>query len=322
MVVYVSLDEHYSRPILRAFEEKTGIRVLDRYDTEADKTTGLFLRLQSERTRPRADLFWNSEVLRTVQLAGPLGGRGIFGEIPKPLMAPFPERFRDPAGRWVGFAARARVLIYNRALLGKESPPDSISDLTHPRFKDRAVLALPLFGTTATHAGALRATLGPEAMERLYRRYRENGVRIVGGNALVRELVASGQAVVGITDTDDAHEALRAGAPIGIVFPDQLAALEGRSVPLGTFLIPCTLGIVAGGPHPDEARRLAEYLLSAEVEEMLSKSGSAQIPLRPGLPPPAALGLPTDLRAMDVDLAAAARGLEEAEPFLRNLFVR
>ncbi len=326
VVVYVSLDEHYSRPILRAFEEKTGIRVLDRYDTEADKTTGLYLRLQSERRRPRADVFWNSEVLRTVQLSGQLtgqlDGQGIFAEIPNAAAAPFPEQFRDPGGRWVGFAARARVIIYNRKLLGVEAPPASIADLAHARFKDRAVLALPLFGTTATHAGALRAVLGREAMERLYRGYRENGARIVNGNALVRELVASGQAAVGITDTDDAHEALRSGAPIGIVFPDQVAPFEGRSGPLGTFLIPCTLGIVAGGPHPEEAQKLVEYLLSAEVEEKLSKSGSAQIPLRPGLAPPAALGLPANLRAMDVELVAAARGLEEAEPFLRDLFVR
>jgi len=69
VVVYASLDEHYAKPVLREFERRTGIRVLERFDTEADKTTGLYLRILSEKSRPQADVFWNNEILRTVLLA-------------------------------------------------------------------------------------------------------------------------------------------------------------------------------------------------------------------------------------------------------------
>ena len=317
VVVYTSLDEHYSRPILEEFERSSGIRVLARYDTEADKTTGLFRRLLAERSRPHADLFWNSEVLRTVLLAREnVLAPGV------PAIPEFPAWARDPDGRWSGFAARARVFLYNTTRLKPADAPRFLEDLTLPRHKGRAAMALPLFGTTATHVGALRATLGRERMEWLLKKIKENGVRIVQGNAQVRDLVVAGDVDFGLTDSDDAHEALRAGKPVAIVFPDQESPIPGKEEALGTCLIPNTIGLVAGGPHQREARALAEFLLSAPVEERLSRSGSAQIPLRSGVPLPEGLRLPTGLKTMEVDFAAAARGLEEAEPFLRDLFVR
>jgi iron(III) transport system substrate-binding protein len=318
VVVYSSLDEHYAKPVLREFQSRTGIRVLERYDTEADKTTGLYQRLLSERAHPRADVFWNSEVLRTVILAR----EGVLAEFRPESAAALPPFARDPAGHWTGFAARARVLLYDTRQLSAAEAPRSIADLAAPRFRGRAAIALPLFGTTATHAGALRAVLGKEAMEDLFRRIKENGARVVNGNAVVRDLVVSGEVAIGLTDTDDAHEAVRAGKPVAMVFPDQEAVFPGRQEPLGTFLIPNTAALIAGGPNPEAGRRLIEFLLSAEVEGMLARSGSAQIPLRPGLPPPPGLAMPAKLRPMEVDYAAAARALEEAQPFLESLFVR
>src|SRR5262245_12805262 len=190
VVVYSSVDDHYARPVLLDWGKAAGVHVLDRYDSEADKTTGLYFRLREERPRPQADVFWNSEALRTVLLAR----EGALAVYRSPAAEGLPAWARDPAGRWTGFGARARVLIYNRDRVPAASAPRSIADLADPRFRGRAALALPLFGTTATHAGALRAVLGKEAMEDLFRRYRENGVKIVNGNSAVRDLVAAGDA--------------------------------------------------------------------------------------------------------------------------------
>ncbi|MBN1806662.1 MAG: hypothetical protein JW837_15545 [Sedimentisphaerales bacterium] len=68
VVVYTSLDKVFSEPILKAFEKETGIKVLDVYDSEATKTTGLVNRLIAEKANPRADVFWNSEIGRTIVL--------------------------------------------------------------------------------------------------------------------------------------------------------------------------------------------------------------------------------------------------------------
>ena len=318
VVVYASLDEHYAKPVLREFERRTGIRVLERFDTEADKTTGLYLRILSEKSRPQADVFWNNEILRTVLLAE----SGAFAGFTPQASVGIPAAFQDNDGHWTGFAARARIIIYNKGLVPPDRLPRSIAELADGRFKDKACIAVPLFGTTATHVGALRSVLGREGLEALLRRWKGNGVRAVNGNAVVRDLVASGEMALGLTDTDDAHEALRAGKPVGIVFPDQDAPFPGRDRPLGTFLIPNTVALVADGPGSEAGRLLIEFLLSAEVEQMLERSGSAQIPLRKGLPPPEGLAIPKDFRAMEVDYAAAAKALEEAEPFLRDLYLK
>lgn len=324
VVVYTSLDQHYSRPVLEAFEARTGIEVLARYDTEADKTTGLFNRLMEERSRPRADVFWNSEVLRTVLLAR----AGALEPLPAEVAASIPSSFHASDRSWVGFAARYRVLIYNTEKVPASAAPRSILELAHPRFRGQAALALPLAGTTQTHFGALQASLGDRRMEALIDALIANEVRIVNGNAVVRDLVASGTVMIGLTDTDDASEGQSRGAPLEIVYPDQELppAIPGLDLdleaPLGTFLIPNTVCRVKGGPNPGPARELIEYLVSAEVEQDLAGSGSVQIPLTPGIDPPAGIPAPATLVLTRVALESAASGVEALEPRLRERFLR
>lgn len=68
VVIYTSLDQVFSEPILQAFEKNTGIKVKISYDVEATKTTGLVNRLIAEKDNPQADVFWNSEIARTILL--------------------------------------------------------------------------------------------------------------------------------------------------------------------------------------------------------------------------------------------------------------
>ena len=69
--------------------------------------------------------------------------------------------WRAPDGTWHGFAARARILIVNTSLVPEaRRAPTSIHDLADPKWKGRTGIAKPLFGTTATHAACLFASLG------------------------------------------------------------------------------------------------------------------------------------------------------------------
>ena len=70
--------------------------------------------------------------------------------------------------------------------------------------------------------------------------------------------VAAGKLAFGLTDTDDAIVEIERGMPVAIVYPDQG---DGES---GSLLIPNTLAIIKGGPHPERARELLKYLLTAE----------------------------------------------------------
>ena len=176
------------------------------------------------------------------------------------LAAPFPANYRSPAGFWHGFAARARVLIVNTELVAPEDRPHSIEDLVDPKWKDRVGVAKPLFGTTATHASVLFATWGETRAREFFRQLKENS-RVLSGNKQVAVAVGRGELAFGLTDTDDAIIEREEGQPVEIVFPDQW---DGE---MGTLFIPNTVAIIKGSPHPEEARRLVDYLLSSEVED-------------------------------------------------------
>lgn len=217
VIVYTSLDQNFSEPILKDFENKTGIKVKAVYDVEAAKTTGLVNRLIAEKNNPQADVFWNSEVGRTIILKK----KGILAPYFPPSASDIPKQFKDTSGYWTGFAARARVLIFNKNLIDSDKLPESIFDLTKPEWKGRFCLAYPLFGTTATHAAALFVELGDTKAEEYFRSLKENDVVIVDGNSTSRDKVVEGRYLVGFTDTDDVNVALEKGEAVGMIFPDK-----------------------------------------------------------------------------------------------------
>jgi iron(III) transport system substrate-binding protein len=311
VVVYVSLDRDYAEPILKRFQEETGIVVEPVYDTEKDKSVGLTARLEAEKDVPRADVFWNNEVVNTIRLA-----RGnVFTAWRPPAAEDVPERFRDGGGLWTGFAGRARVIVYNTNKLKSNSPPQTPAGLAP--FGDRsfrAAFARPVAGTTATHLSALFAMMDPAAAKALLRDLKRAGVSFdVPANSDVARMVAAGELAVGFTDTDDALELIRQGKPIQMVFPN------GERPAEKTLIIPNTVSLVAGGPNPENGKKLVNFLASRRVEQLLTLGPSGQIPLRTDIDPPKQLpGLPKRADWAPVDYNRAADFREEAAKFVRE----
>ncbi len=153
VVLYTSLNEPTTRAVTDLFQERTGIEVQIRADTERDKTVGLVRRILEERERPRADVFWCSESAHMVRLAGA-------GVLRKPDTEPasaarIPQAYRDPEGIWFGFAARARVLIVNTELVPKDRFPSSMWDIVTWDGELAPGIVRPVTGTTLTHIAAL-----------------------------------------------------------------------------------------------------------------------------------------------------------------------
>jgi iron(III) transport system substrate-binding protein len=310
VVVYTALDAEFSEPILREFERESGVAVRPKFDVESTKTVGLTNAIMAESARPRCDVFWNNEILNTLRLQQ----RGLIEAYVPPTAAEYPAAFRSPEGNWHGFAARARVLIVNTDALAPDERPTSIRDLADPRWKGRCGLAKPLFGTTATHAACLFAAWGDEEAKQYFHDLKANQVQVLSGNKQVALSVASGELAFGLTDTDDAIIEIEHGRPVAIVYPDQQA--DG----LGTLFIPNTLSIIKCCPHPEQARRLVDYLLTPDVEARLAAGPSAQIPLHPGAKAGTRVETPRTVRAMPVDFNAALAKWDTAASFLRDEF--
>ena len=268
VVLYTSADQEFAQGIVASFTAKTGIRVAARYDTEATKTLGLVQRLRHEARRPQADVFWSSEIFETIRLAN----EGLLASYESETLADWPTQLRDQQGRWYGFALRGRVIGYNRNRVDAKDVPASIEDLLQQRWKGRLVMARPQFGTTRGHVAAMLTHYGPQRYRTIIDGLKANQVTLASGNSSAVRMVAEGRADICLTDTDDVWVAQRNNWPVGLVYP-----MHGKS---GTLLIPNTVALVKDSPHPAHAATLLEFLLSAEVEEMLAMSDSHNLPIR------------------------------------------
>jgi iron(III) transport system substrate-binding protein len=312
VVIYCSLDRMYSEPILKQFEQETGIMVKAVFDTELTKTVGLVNRIIAEAARPQCDVFWNNEHSRTLALVN----RQLIEPYKSKNAEDLPAQFRDPAGYWVGFAARGRVIVYNKDKFKDNDLPSSIFDLTDPEWNGKAAMALPFFGTTVTHAVALYVAMGHDNALDYFNKVKENNIAILDGNATVRDQVASGQFWWGMTDTDDANSAMEQGKNIGIIYPDQH---EGG---LGTMVIPNTVAIIKGGPNQEHAKILVDYILRKETERLLANSPSAQIPVRPMAELPAKVMDMNLYKTMAVDYYEVADQIDTAVKYLQEIFMK
>ena len=307
VTVYVSTDRVFSEPVLREYERRSGVTVNAVYDTEETKSTGLANRLLAEKARPQADVFWSNEPVRTLVLKS----RDVLASYRSPSAEGIPAALLDPDGYWTGFSARIRVIAYNTKTVTPKDAPQSIFDLADPKWKGQVAMADPRFGSTSFHVAALYALAGDDKMDEFFRRLKANGVRIVEGNSVVRDLVARGEVKTGLTDTDDVNVAIENGQPVGMVLPDR----EGLGVPV----MPNMVSLIAGAPHPEEARKLIDYLLSADVERQLAQSEAVQIPLHAGVPGPKNIPAIETFKPMTLDYAKAASRVEDVTKRLATI---
>lgn len=303
LVVYCAHDSIYSEKILRDFEKRSGIPVAIRFDTEATKSLGLVELLVAERNAPRCDVFWNNELLGTLDLQE----QGILEPYQGAGFARMPAAFKDAGAHWVGFAARLRVYIFNTQSTQVEDGQFSPEPLTGTRILSttigrrpwpddrslpptadlsRMAIAKPLYGTTLTHYCALWNVWGDARLKAWHEDWRRRHVRELNGNAAVKDAVAAGVCDSGFTDTDDFFEAKDEGKPV--------AMMPIRLESGATICIPNTVAIIHGTKHQANARKLVDFLLSEETELALANSKSRQIPLGPV----AADRLPTEVREL------------------------
>jgi len=304
VVIYTSVDQVVSEPILREFEKQSGLTVRAVFDTEETKSTGVLNRLVAEAAHPQADVFWSGDPVRPFVLVK----RGLVAPYESPNAADIPPVFRAADGSWTGFAARVRVLLVNKNRVPTSAMPRSIRDLADPRWKGATAIANPLFGTTTMHVAALFSTWGEEQGRTFLQALKDNQTRIGSSNGEVKRLVATGEVAFGVADTDDAQEALADHTPIEVVFPDQ----DG----IGTLVMPSTVSLMRGSPHPDAGKKLIDYLLRPEVERRLADA-AAHVPLRAGVQTPPGVKRAGEFKAMQVDYSRVADEMERMQPWLK-----
>ena len=302
VVLYTAMASGDVNELLPAFSAATGIGTEVIYLGSGDALQ----RLAAERARPACDV--------------------IFGVAPDQLEAhqdlfqaftPPGAEAIDPAlrggERWTPWSALVLVLIVNQERLPPGGPPRGWRDLAEPRFQGRVATARPdRSGSAYMHLAMMLERLGPDGPEVVRRLFQQ--AQIAPGSAAVPRLVADGEAAVGLTLEDSAWRYVQGGGALTLVHPAE-----------GTAVAADGMALVAGAPHPEEARAVLSWALSPQAQTLLAtrvgrRAVRRDVPRPAGLPALEAVGAVPYPLAGAVERQAARLALwrelsgEPAEP--------
>jgi iron(III) transport system substrate-binding protein len=277
LVVYSGREEELVKPLFDRFEQETGIDVEVRYGDSAE----LAATIAEEGDNSPADVFF-------AQDPGSLGAverEGLLAELPQAALDRVPARFRDPDGHWVGTSGRSRVIAYNTDALTEDEVPDSVFDLTDPKWKGKIGIA-PTNASFQAFVSAMLLELGEERTRAWLEGLKANDPKRYEKNLPVVEAVAAGEIELGLVNHYYLYLAKEEN-------PDAKVAnhfLTGEDP--GALVSVAGAAILETADHVDAAQRFVEFLLSDPSQRFyVDEAEEAEYPLvagidaKPGLPP-------------------------------------
>ena len=284
LTIYTSHKEEVYMPIVREFEERTGIWV----DVITGGTNELLERIESQQDNVEADVMFGGgvESLKAYEHCFSPYVVGSSGSIREPHQA------EDAV--WTPFSALPVVLIYNTKLVS----PDKItgwSSLSDPIFRGRIAFADPAISGSSFTALATQILAGNSMGKTLATLAENLQGKTLSSSGDVLNAVADGSYLVGITLEETALKYIAAGADLAMVYPEE-----------GTSCVPDASAIVKGAPHSENAKIFLDFTVSYEVQQMLSES-SYRRPVRSDIPAGDSLLPLQDIVLVDYDIDWACK---------------
>jgi len=293
VVVYSARNEQLIKPLFDAYTAETGVDV--RFVT--DKEGPLLARLQAEGANTPADL------LITVD-AGNLWHAaevGVLATVDSPVLeANVPAQLRDPGQRWFGLSIRARPLVYSTE---RVRPADLVGyeDLADPKWKGRLCLRTSKKVYSQSLVAMMIGRLGEAETARVVSGWVANlATEPFASDNQVIEAIAAGKCDVGIVNTYYfgrlAQE--RPDIKAAIAWPNQASS--------GVHVNISGAGVTRHAKHPNEARRLLEWLSSAKAQGLFARL-NLEYPANPAVPADPAVAAWGAFKADPANVAEAGR---------------
>lgn len=293
LTVYTSHKEEVYGPIVKEFEERTGIWV----QVVTGGTNELLERIAAEAEAPVCDVMFGGGVESLLSYAGCLEPYTCSSA------SSLKQGLRPENDAWTPFSSLPVVLIYNTKLV---SPGEVTgwADLLDPVWRGKIAFADPTVSGSGYTAAITMLSCLPGDNWDLTSRFVEN----LNGNALrdsgdVVSMVAVGSRCIGVTLEETALKRQAQGADIAIVYPKE-----------GTSNLPDGAALIDGAPHRENAQAFLEFTQSEDVQSLVvndfaRRSVRADVADRDTLPPE------SELHIIDYDVAWASEFKEE---FLRR----
>jgi iron(III) transport system substrate-binding protein len=296
ITVYSDRHQVEDTQIYDAFTKETGIKV-EVVDGTFDE---LLEKLKAAGSNEAGDLLVSSgcaTLWRTAEA-------GLFQKLALETIDPsIPRDFRDPAGRWIGLAYWARVIVEHK---DRVEPAEiaNYEDLADPRLRGRVIVRSASSPYNIALVASLIDANGTEAAEDWARGIVANFARPPqGGDSNQLKALAAGEADIAIVNTRfwarfaasdkvTEHEIIE---NLAVVFPNQ--ANRGTQIDL------VGAGLLKNAPHPKSAQTLIGFLLRPDIQAKFA-SADFEYPVRPDVPAPAVLAT---FGPFKMDLAALSK---------------
>ncbi len=241
------------------FSRQTGIKI-NRIEGGEDP---LFERIKHEGANSPADVFITVDMGRLWRAEQ----AGIFAPLKsKVLESRIPAAYRDPDGRWFGFSARSRVIVYKRDSV-KPGDIRNYEDLADPKWRGKVCVRSSSHPYMLSLTASMVSHLGEAKAEQWVKGLKDNLARDPkGGDTDQIKAVAAGECELALSNTYYFVRLLRSAKPedrkmmerIGVLWPNQ----DNR----GAHMNISGGGMLRHAPNKVAAIKFLEYLAGDEAQ--------------------------------------------------------
>ncbi|QEY25526.1 Fe(3+) ABC transporter substrate-binding protein [Neisseria zalophi] len=257
LVVYSSRSDNLLRPVVEAYQKKTGVSV----KLVNDKAGPLMEKLKAEGSNSPADVLitvdgGNLWQATQMGLLRPINSATLKSNIPANL--------RDPKNQWFGLSVRARTIFYNTNKV-KPSELSTYADLADPKWKGRLCLRTSNNVYNQSLVGTMIANHGQVNTARIVKGWVNNlAVAPFPNDTAMMEAIGAGRCDVGIGNTYYYGRLMdkKPDLPVGIFFADQ----QGK----GTHVNVSGAGVAKYSKNVPQAQKFIEWLSGSEAQNLFA----------------------------------------------------
>ena len=298
IVVYSSRIDELIKPVFDKYTEHTGVKI--KFIT--DKEAPLMARLKAEGSNTPADILitvdagnlWQAEQMGILQ---PLNSDTIKDNIP--------AQYRSSNDHWTGLSLRARTIAYSTERV-KPEELSTYEALADKNWEGRLCLRT----SKKVYNQSLTATLieahGAEKTEKLVKAWINNlATDVFSDDTALLQAINAGQCDVGIVNSYY-YGRLHKDQPnlkVKLFWPNQ----DDRGVHVNLS----GAGITKHAPHADAARKLLEWMTTAEAQSIFA-GVNQEFPANPSVKPSAEVAAWGEFKADTIPVEVAGKRQAEA----------
>ena len=226
-----------------------------------DSTGVMTAKLLAEKDNPQADVVWGLAATSLLLLKS----EGLLEPYAPAGVDKLDKRFVDSANppSWTGMDAYVAAICFNTVEAKKLgiAAPKSWKDLTKPEYKGHVGMPNPnSSGTGFLDVSAWLQMFGEKDAWAFMDGLHQNISAYTHSGSKPCKMAGAGETVIGVSFEFPGAKAKSAGAPIDIIFPEEGSGWEAEAT-----------AIVAGTANLEAARKLVDFAVSKEANEMYNE---------------------------------------------------